>query len=118
MARTNPAEHARALQEYLEAIAEEHEMPSRRNRQLLLSYAELQFKLRGGSQCAVCRASVRHVLPVKVERLDGQEVDYSCLCTRCIEAEKSVARKVILKIGEATVEHVANSAKQRRASGE
>ena len=109
----NHGVHARALQEYLEAIAEEHEVPSQRERKLLLSYAELQFKLKGGSQCGMCRASVRHVLPVRVEHADGSSKEFACLCTRCIEAEKAVAKRVVLQVGKATVEHVAGERRHR-----
>ena len=100
--------YARALQEYLEALAQSEDLPTRRKRNLLLSYAELQYKLRGGSRCAVCNTPVRHVVPVLVERGNGMEVRYSCLCTRCLEAEKAVSRKVVLRIGQAVVEYVAS----------
>jgi len=100
--------YARALQEYLEALADADELPSRRQRRLLLSYAELQYKLRGGSRCAVCNTPVRHIVPVSVERGDGIKVAYPCLCTRCLEAEKAVSKRVVLRIGEAVVEHTAN----------
>jgi hypothetical protein len=99
--------HVRALQEYLEVLADEDEPPARRQRQLLLSYAEFLFRMRGGSKCAVCRASVRHVLPASVERLNGTLVEYPCLCTRCIEEEKAVSRRVVLRVGHATLEHIA-----------
>jgi hypothetical protein len=99
--------YVRAFQEYLEALTDEDELPSRRKRQLLLSFAEFQFKLRGGGICAVCRASVRHVLPVEVERQNGTLVNYPCLCTRCIEAEKAVSRKLTLRLGNASIVHVA-----------
>ena len=97
--------YARALQEYLEALADGDAPPSRRQRNLLLSYAELQYKLRGGSRCAVCNTPVRHVVPASVERLDGTRVMYPCLCTRCLEAEKAVSVRVVLRIGQAVVEH-------------
>ncbi|MGZ4788088.1 MAG: hypothetical protein ACXVZX_06185 [Terriglobales bacterium] len=100
--------YARALQEYLEALADGDELPSRRHRNLLLSYAELQYKLRGGSRCAVCNTPVRHVVPVVAERGDGTKVAYPCLCTRCLEAEKAVSLRVVLRIGQAVVEHVSN----------
>ena len=96
---------ARALQEYLEALAKSDEPPARRRRTLLFSYAELQYKIHRGSRCAVCQTPVRHVIPVCVERMSGMEVKYPCLCTRCLEAEKAVSRKVVQRIGEAMVEH-------------
>ncbi len=98
--------YVRALQEYLEALADEDELPARRQRRLLLSYAEFHFKMRGGGKCAVCRASVRHVLPVKVERRNGTMLQYPCLCTRCIEAEKPVSRRISMQVGQARMEWV------------
>ncbi len=96
---------ARALQEYLETLADESALPLRRKRDLLLSFAELRYKIRGGSHCAVCNTPVRHWVPVLVERNDGQAVRYPCLCTRCLEAEKAVSRRVVLRIGEASIEY-------------
>jgi len=101
--------YARALQEYLEVLADGEELPSRRRRNLLLSYAELRYKVHGGSHCEVCNTPVRHVVPVFVERRNGQELNYGCLCTRCLEAEKAVSRKVVLKIGDAVVEHLGSA---------
>jgi hypothetical protein len=98
--------YVRALQEYLEALADEDDLPWRRQRRLLMSFAEFRFKMRGGSKCAVCRASVRHVLPVNVERLNGTLLEYPCLCTRCMEAEKAVSRRVVLQIGRAMIVHL------------
>ena len=98
--------YARALQEYLESLAHDDDVPTRRKRNLLVSFAELQYKLRGGSHCAVCNTPVRHVIPVMVERTDNSEVRYPCLCTRCLEAERIESKRVVLRIGEATVEYV------------
>jgi len=98
--------YARALQEYLESLTQDEDVPTRRKRNLLVSFAELQYKLHGGSRCAMCNTPVRHVIPVMTEGLDGSEVRYPCLCTRCLEAEKITAKRVVLKIGEATVEYV------------
>ena len=98
--------HARALQEYLETLADVDQLPSRRKRNLLLSYAELRYKFRGGSRCAVCSAPVRYVIPVSVERGDGYALRYPCLCTRCLEAEKAVSKRVVLRIGEAAIEYL------------
>ena len=98
--------YVRALQEYLESLADLDDPPLRRQRRLLMSYAEFLFKMRGGGKCAVCRASVRHVLPARIERLDGAVDLYPCLCTRCIEAEKAISRRVVLQVGCAVVVHL------------
>lgn len=100
--------YARALQEYLQTLADGEELPTRRKRNLLMSYAELQYKLHGGSRCAMCNTPVRHVLPVLAERTNGREIRYPCLCTRCLEAEKAVSKRVVLRIGEAIVEYVSS----------
>lgn len=98
--------YARALQEYLEILADVDQLPSRRKRNLLLAYAELRYKLKGGSRCAVCNAPVRYVVPVRVERADAAQLRYPCLCTRCLEAEKAVSKRVVLRIGEASIEYL------------
>jgi len=92
----------------LEALSAAGESPPERQRQTLLnSYAELQYRLRGGGKCSVCRAPVRHVVPVKAERPDGRSLNYGCLCTRCLEAEKKLSTKVETGIGRAVLEFTA-----------
>jgi len=96
----------RALQQYLATLAGGSEQKeSVRQANLLFSFAELKFKIGGGGKCAVCRAHVRHVLPVEVERDSGAVTNYECLCTRCLVAEKVLARRVTLRIGSATIEY-------------
>ena len=87
----------RILQEYLQSIAEDEAVPKEgpaRAKYLLTSYAEICFRVAGGSQCPLCRASVRHVLPVTIKRPDGQKVSYPCLCQRCLEAERDSAQSI------------------------
>ncbi len=97
----------RELQQYLTALAgntENGDQPvSQAN--LLFSFAELKFRIGGGGKCSVCRAHVRHVLPVAVERENGARTTYDCLCTRCLVAEKVSAARVTLRIGNAKVEY-------------
>ena len=59
---------AKLLQDYLETLveAQSFQVSNLRNWTLIQCYAELQFKLNGGSKCPVCRAHVRHVVPVHV----------------------------------------------------
>lgn len=100
----------RTVQEYLSALAEgSDENPSARHKKLLFSFAELQFKLTGGGRCSMCRAHVRHVVPVVAEREDGTTQTYDCLCTRCLEAEKVSARVVTLNIGDAVIRYTNGS---------
>jgi hypothetical protein len=97
----------RFLQEYLEVLAgaQAYQVSNLRNWDLLRSYAELQYKLNGGSRCQLCRAHVRHVIPTHVERPDGSGKDYSCLCTRCFEGERAQSERVVMQLGEARVEY-------------
>lgn len=93
------------LQDYLEMLvdAQSFKVSNLRNWTLIQCYAELQFKLNGGTKCPVCRAHVRHVVPVHAEKADGSMVEFKCLCTRCFEAERATSKAVILKMGDATV---------------
>ncbi len=89
------------LQDYLESLAETGGHPDKRLEKILASYAELQYRINGGGHCAVCRAAVRHVLPVRVEHADGSVADYTCLCTRCLQAERVLSDRVTLTVGRA-----------------
>jgi hypothetical protein len=97
----------RFLQEYLEVLAgaQAYQVSNLRNWDLLRSYAELQFKLNGGSRCQMCRTHVRHVIPAQVEMQDGTTIAYSCLCTRCFEGERAQCERLVLQLGEARVEY-------------
>lgn len=94
------------LQEYLEALAEGmRHGPTAHKQKALVSYAELQYRLKGGGRCSVCRAAVRHRVPVQSEHLDGTIAEFACLCTRCLEAEKALSRRVELTVGNARIEY-------------
>lgn len=92
----------RILQEYLQALAEEDQVPPgpERAKHLLTSYAEFRFRVVGGGQCPLCRASVRHVLPVSVQRKSGESVKFPCLCHRCLEAERDGAESIEIGIAD------------------
>ncbi len=114
---------ANILQEYLEALAEPGDAPDSRQRKVLFSYAELQYRLHGGGRCAMCHSAVRHVMPVSVEHTDGTIAEYGCLCTRCLEGEKAQATRLTLRIGEHVLEYGQHhpgqppAAKKSRARG-
>ncbi len=94
------------FQEYLAALADgAGQKESVRQANLLFSFAELKFRVGGGGRCAVCHAHVRHVLPVEVEHADGVSARFTCLCTRCLVAEKAGARRVTLRVGSAKVQY-------------
>ncbi len=109
------------LQEYLEALSGPGDAPDHHQRKVLLSYAELQFRLHGGGRCAMCRSAVRHVLPVRVEHADGTIAEYGCLCTRCFEGEKAGAKRITLTVGNTVLEYGrrdrGTAAKKSKAGG-
>lgn len=96
--RTNVTE--RILQEYLQALAEDTEPGPEQAKRMLTSYAEFRFRVAGGGQCPLCRASVRHVLAVSVLRRSGEKVTFPCLCTRCLEAERDGAESIEIGLGD------------------
>jgi len=98
---------ARFLQEYLETVAhaQSFQTSNRRAWALMHCFAELQYKLKGGAKCPQCRAHVRHVVPVTIERLDGSKDEFPCLCTRCFEGERANSRLSTMRIGDAKVEY-------------
>lgn len=101
---------AKVLQEYLEALAECASIaPAQRMEKLLLSYAELQYRRNGGSKCAACKTSVRHVVTVRAEREPGVVLEYACLCARCLQAERMLSRRVVLSLGQAQVAYEGNT---------
>jgi hypothetical protein len=87
------------FQEFLEALAGVDHLSAEKQRQLLNSYAELKYRLRGGSKCPLCHTHVRHVMPIYAVHLDGTERSYPCLCTRCFEGEKGLSSKVVVRLG-------------------
>ncbi|MFL6299534.1 MAG: hypothetical protein ACJ71N_02865 [Terriglobales bacterium] len=102
--RRRPSVPERALQEYLEVLHESTSLPlPKKTQMLMMARAELEYQLRGGSECSMCETAVRHLIPVLVERYDGTRVQHRCLCRRCLEAEKAVSMMVTLRLGEACV---------------
>lgn len=92
----------RLLQAYLQELshaAAETDLVTRK-RELLRSYAELQYRISGGGRCSVCNAHVRHSLPVTVESHDGTVTRFECLCTRCFEGERVRCKRVSIDAGE------------------
>ena len=87
------------FQEFLQTIAGVDDLSTEKQRQLLLSYAEVKYPLRGGSRCPLCHVHVRHVMPIYAVHLDGTERSYPCLCTRCFEGEKGLSSRVVVRIG-------------------
>ena len=101
------------LQDYFESLAETGGHPTKKLEKVLISYAELQFRINGGGHCAVCRAAVRHVVPVRVERNDGSTTSFECLCTRCLEAERALSKRVVLTVGKAMLVYTPGESRPR-----
>jgi hypothetical protein len=92
----------RLLQAYLQELshaAAETDIVTRK-RELLRSYAELQYRISGGGRCSVCNAHVRHALPITVQSHDDTLTRFECLCTRCFEGERVRRKRVSIHAGE------------------
>lgn len=91
------------VEEYLAVLFGSEDLePEVREREAIEHHAELNFRLNGGGKCAICRSHVRHVVQVTVRK--GRETqNYRCLCTRCLEGERSTADLVELSLGRATI---------------
>jgi hypothetical protein len=87
------------FQEFLATLAGVDDLSVDKQRQLLNSYAEVKYRLRGGSRCPLCQTHVRYVMPIYAVHLDGTERSYPCLCTRCFEGEKGLSSKVVVRMG-------------------
>ncbi|HEX7959895.1 MAG TPA: hypothetical protein VF493_08250 [Terriglobales bacterium] len=96
------------LQEYLALIANVDESldPDERIRLLVFHHAELNYKLFGGARCSLCNSAVRHIVAVTIEK-NGREARHQCLCTRCLEGERALSERVVLRFGRAAVEYKA-----------
>ena len=110
--RSNDIPH-NVLQDFLESLAETGGHPDKRLEKILGSYAELQYRMNGGGHCSVCRAAVRHVLPVRVEHSDGSIADYECLCNRCLQAERVLSDRVSLTVGRARLVYTPGQSRPR-----
>jgi len=94
------------LQEYLALIANVDGSlnPEERIRLLIFQHAELNYQLFGGRRCSLCNSAVRHIVAVTIEK-NGYETLHPCLCTRCLEGERALSERVVLRLGRAAVEY-------------
>src|SRR5262249_46115561 len=92
------------LEQYLALVSNSDglEMKERMD-QAIVQRAELNYRLHGGGRCALCHSSVRHVVGVTIER-NGCSIPYSCLCTRCLEGERAISERTVLRLGRACLE--------------
>lgn len=95
----------RDMHDYLEALSrcQKDRNDERARYDLMRAFAELQFCIHGGAKCSVCHAHVRHVLSITSERADGTRHDFDCLCNRCFESERAVAKQIAVSLGDATI---------------
>jgi hypothetical protein len=103
--------HPQVLQDYLETLAEAAVAASPPGDKLLFGYAELKYRMAGGGKCAMCRAHVRHVVPVLAKRNTGEAMAYECLCQRCLLGEIALADEVEMRIGDASVRYTRDASK-------
>jgi hypothetical protein len=103
--------HPQVLQDYLEALAEAAATSACGEHKLLFGYAELKYRMAGGGRCAMCRAHVRHVVPVMAKRNDGEAIAYKCLCQRCLLSEIALTDEVEMRIGDASVRYTRDAEK-------
>ena len=87
-----------------------------KEQKLLFGYAELKYRMGGGSKCPLCRAHVRHVVPVSSTRENGEKFEYECLCQRCLLGEIGLATEVVLRIGDASVTYRREVHKQEKVA--
>lgn len=91
------------IEEYLAVLFGNEEIdPEVRKRDAIEHHAELNYRLNGGDKCGICRSHVRHVVQVTVRKGLKTKL-YNCLCTRCVEGERSTADMVALTLGQATI---------------
>ncbi len=97
----------RVLQSYLEDISTAITQADGvvRKRELLRSYAELQYRISGGGKCSICATHVRHVLPVTRRAHNGTLTHFPCLCTRCFEGERAAAERMSVRAGVVTMHY-------------
>ncbi len=98
--------HPSVLQDYLEALEAAAQSTPDKDEKLIYGFAELKYRMDGGGKCPLCRAHVRHVVPVSSTRENGEKIEYECLCQRCLLGEVGMATEVVLKIGDARVTYM------------
>jgi hypothetical protein len=91
------------IEDYLSVLFGKEDLDSEvRQREAIEHHAELNYRLNGGGRCAMCRSHVRHVVQVTVRKGEDTQT-YRCLCTRCLEGERSAADSVSLTLGRAMI---------------
>jgi hypothetical protein len=55
--------------------------------------------------CEHCQTPVRLAIPITSERLNGETLQYTCLCTNCMFKELEHARSITMQVGSARVEY-------------
>jgi hypothetical protein len=95
----------------LEALEAAAQSTPDKDEKLIYGFAELKYRMDGGGKCPLCRAHVRHVVPVSSTRENGEKIEYECLCQRCLLGEVGLSSEVVLKIGDARVTYTRDVAK-------
>lgn len=95
------------LQEYFSLIAEAEFCSDEQTRdvRLLRAWGLLRYILSGPSNCELCQIPVQLAIPMTSERLNGETVQFDCLCTHCMFNELRSAKRIVMAVGNARVEY-------------
>jgi hypothetical protein len=107
MIGADPPSTRNVLQEYLSLLndAAASRDPQTRDVRLLRAWGVFRYIVSGPMNCERCEAQVRLAIPITSERLNGETVQYSCLCTNCTFQELNQARCIVMQVGGARVEY-------------
>jgi hypothetical protein len=96
-----------ALQEYWNMMYDAASAPDAQSRdvRLLRAWGVFQYIFSGPKNCERCHAPVRLAVPITSERLNGETLQYGCLCTNCAFKELEAAHRIIMQVGSARVEY-------------
>jgi len=76
-----------------------------RDVRLLRAWGVYKSTLSGSTNCEQCEAPVRLAIPIESQRLDGETLHYSCLCTHCTFQELKMAHSITMQVGDASVQY-------------
>lgn len=95
------------LQEYLSLLydAVSSADPRTRDVRLLRAWGVCRYLLSGPMKCEHCQTQVRLAIPITSERLSGETLQYTCLCSNCMFKELEQARRITMQVGSARVEY-------------
>lgn len=95
------------LQEFWSLLYDAAHSPDQlaRDISLLRAWGVYHYALHGPTNCELCQTAARLAIPITSERLSGDAVRYTCLCTNCTFAEMELAQRIIMQVGSARVDY-------------